>query len=107
MKPLEVFPSSKASRSPIKSNGSLVKSLVIGSPEPTAVEEEPGIESASLSPETNEINGAEEKLVSVPAKKPMSRAMQKAAEARTRLHARNSWQRVFDRGEVEVVKVRG
>ena len=107
MKPLEVFPSSKASRSPIKSNGSLVKSLVIGSPEPTAVEEEPGIESASLSPETNEINGAEEKLVSVPAKKPMSRAMQKAAEARTRLHARNSWQMVFDRGEVEVVKVRG
>jgi len=95
---LEKFPSpSQSKRSPI---GAVKKS-----PEPNLVEEEPHVKTVSLSPEVG-IENAETRLVSpAPVKKSASRAMRAAAAARARLAARNSWQRVFDAGQVEVKKI--
>jgi hypothetical protein len=69
------------------------------------VEVEPHVKTVSLSPEVG-IENAETRLVSpAPVKKSASRAMRAAAAARARLAARNSWQRVFDAGQVEVKKI--
>ena len=70
-----------------------------GSPEAAAVEEEPHVAGAvAPSPESDRkpSERTDREEARSPSRRPTSRAMRAAATARTRLAARNSWQRVFD-----------